>query len=191
MKQHNNPNDEALYQQIMAELKPGADEYDTLMRKGQNPASRHKPYLIYKYVAAACIAFAIVCTSLMLLMNNGTETQIVQVTAYKAEAEETDNHLIAQEEAEPDVPLATESTHTKAGNAKANATSTPNRMKSETSHHEAETDESEQEFLYALITEVEHRALAEQEEDERLRRQIIEEISANIINESNNPELTL
>lgn len=189
MKQHNIHNDETLYQQIMAELKPGADEYDTLMRKGQNPASRHKTYPTYKYVAAACIMFAIIGTSLVLLMNNGTETQIVQVTAHKVE--QKDNHLIAQEEAESDVPLATESTRTVANNAQANAVAMPHRTKSEASHHEAEADESEQQFLYALITEVEHRTLAEEEEDERLRRQIIEEISANIINESNNPELTL
>lgn len=189
MKQHNIHNDEALYQQIMAELKPGADEYDTLMRKGLNPASKRKPYIIYKYVAAACIAFAIIGTSLLFMMNSGTEAQIAKVTTYKVELK--DNYLMKPEEAEANEALTTESITTEESNTQTKAPQKPNSMKSEAPHHEAETDESEQEFLYALITEVEHRALAEQEEDERLRRQIIEDISANIINESNNPELTL
>lgn len=37
MKQHNKYNDEALYQQIMAELKPSADEYDRILEQ-----KRHK-----------------------------------------------------------------------------------------------------------------------------------------------------
>ena len=42
MKQHNTYNDEELYQQIVAELQPAADEYDALMAAGKAPASKSK-----------------------------------------------------------------------------------------------------------------------------------------------------
>lgn len=195
MKQHNIHNDEELYQQIMAELKPGADEYDTLMRNGQNPASRHKLHLIYnKYVAAACLLFAIIGAALSLQTSSDTEAPVAQMTPEKVE--QKDNRqiappLIAKEEAEADVPVATESTLAKNSNAQVHTVQKPNGTKAEAPRHEAELDDAEQQFLYALITEVERRTLSEQEEDERLRRQIIEEISTNIINEPNNPGLTL
>ena len=35
-------NEEELYQQIMAELEPGAAEFDRMMANGENPASKAK-----------------------------------------------------------------------------------------------------------------------------------------------------
>lgn len=45
MKQHNIYNDEELYQQIMAELKPGADEYDRILEQ-----RRHKNIGTFGYL---------------------------------------------------------------------------------------------------------------------------------------------
>ena len=39
-QQHNDYNDEALYQEIMAELDSGAAEYDRLMASGEAPAKK-------------------------------------------------------------------------------------------------------------------------------------------------------
>lgn len=51
---------------------------------------------------------------------------------------------------------------------------------------------SSEELLYALITEVEAKARAEEEaKEERLCRTLIEEISTNITKQSNQSELTL
>ena len=43
MKQHKNNRDEQLYQQILAELKPGADEYDRIMAQGKQPVAMPLP----------------------------------------------------------------------------------------------------------------------------------------------------
>ncbi len=67
MKQHDRHNDDELYQQIMAELRPGADEYDRLMAAGQNPgAMRATRRLIFRYAAAACALIAISTLALVL-----------------------------------------------------------------------------------------------------------------------------
>lgn len=205
MKQHNTYNDEELYQQIVAELKPGADEYDALMAEGKAPASKskvvamHKTHpsshrrnaYIYKYVAAACVAFAIIGTSLGVIMSNDTEATHPVAEVIKPVS---DNTLLAHEEAKNPV-VAEDDKHeiTIASAVPASQSSAthaqPKHTKAETPHPSA--DEAEQEFLYALITEVENEALAEQAEEESLYRAIIEEVSANMSNNSNNPELIL
>lgn len=57
MKQHNKYNDETLYQQIMAELKPGADEYDRILEQ-----KRHKNIGTFGYLkwVAGIAAVAVV-----------------------------------------------------------------------------------------------------------------------------------
>lgn len=57
MKQHNKYNDEELYQQIMAELKPGADEYDKILEH-----KRHKNIGTFGYLkwATGIAAVAVV-----------------------------------------------------------------------------------------------------------------------------------
>lgn len=211
MKQHNTHTDEELYQQIMAELKPGADEYDALMAEGKAPASRSKIVAMHekrtlsqrrsayinKYVAAACIAFAIVGTSIGILMNSETESSrpVAEVVKPANDNPQIDNTLLAQEEAKK--PVAVESDeHAEGGEVeKSNVTAVsashtqPKHTNAEAPHPSA--DDAEQEFLYALITEVENRALEEQEEEERLYRSIVEEVSANMSNGSNKPELIL
>ena len=59
--------DEALYQQILAELKPGADEYDQMVAQRKHSAAwkhRLRPY--YGYVAAACVMIAVLVTTQVL-----------------------------------------------------------------------------------------------------------------------------
>lgn len=217
MKQHNTHTDEELYQQIMAELKPGADEYDALMAEGKAPASRSKivamhekrtlsqrrSAYIYKYVAAACIALAIIGTSIGILMNSETESShpvVAEVVNHASDNQPSDNTLLAHEEAKKPVvadsdKLAGSDKH-ETNIAPAVSVSTSSASHAQPKHTKTETpqpsaDEAEQEFLYALITEVENRALEEQEEEERLYRSIVEEVSANMSNGSNKPELIL
>ena len=205
MKQHNTYNDEELYQQIVAELKPGADEYDALMTEGKAPATKSKVVAMhethtsshsrnaytYKYVAAACIAFAIIGTSISILMNSKTENSHPVAEVIKPVS---DNTLLAHEEAKK--PVVVENDKYEINIAPAVHASQSSASHAQLKHTKAETphpsaDEAEQEFLYALITEVENEALAEQAEEESLYRSIIEEVTANMSNKSNKPELVL
>ena len=54
-----------------------------------------------------------------------------------------------------------------------------------------EEDEYSEARLYALIMEVEAKTMAEQAEEERLYRTLLEEISTNISKETTQTELTL
>lgn len=210
MKQHNTYNDEELYQQIMAELKPGADEYDALMAEGKAPASKGKVVVmhkrrtlsprssayIYKYVAAACIVFAIIGTSLGILMDSDTETSHPVAESVKPAKDnlQSDNTLLAQEETKkPEVAESDEHKENTLPAASASQSNAANALPKHTMEEapQPSADEAEQAFLYALITEVENRALEEQEEEERLYRSIVEEVSMNMSNKSNKPELVL
>ena len=73
-------NEEELYQQIMAELEPGAAEYDRMMASGEAPAKKAKVIPLRKrwYAVAACfIGLLIVGGAYML--NTGSESQIAEV----------------------------------------------------------------------------------------------------------------
>lgn len=76
MKQHNIHNDEALYQQLLAELTPAAEEYDRMMEQGQQPACRSRRGVsLYRYIAAACVLIAIVGGTLALLTKHDETSQ--------------------------------------------------------------------------------------------------------------------
>ena len=76
MKQHNIHNDEALYQQLLAELTPAAEEYDRMMEQGQQPACRSRRGVsLYRYIAAACVLIAIVGGTLALLTKHDEASQ--------------------------------------------------------------------------------------------------------------------
>ena len=206
MKQHNTYNDEELYQLIVAELKPGADEYDTLMAEGKAPASKSKVVAmhethtsshsrnayIYKYVAAACIAFAIIGTSLGIIMSNDTETPqlVAEVVKPTDNNQQNVNTVLVYEEAEEPVSAERIKSPEQIKPARSTKAIESNKL-AESAASADDADEAEQAFLYALITEVENEALAEQAEEESLYRSIIEEVSANMSNNSNNPELIL
>lgn len=197
MKLHNTHNDEELYQKILAELKPGADEYDRLMSEGQNPASKRKfTTYIYKYVAAAIILFAIIGTSLYMMIGEEENIQhpVAEVVKHvDAEGKETilHNNTITKAGEEAETPAIAENVIAYSRKSKANPAKTDQEDTIINNSSDTEIDEREQEFLYALITEVENRALAEQEEEENLYRSIVEEVTANMSNKSNKPELAL
>ena len=191
MKQPYKYNDEELFQQIMEELKPGAEEYDRFLAEGKNPASKRKIAVpIYKYVAAACIGFAFVGTSLYMLTNGKESSQLPmdEVTASIVIGEkETENYTLTNAEDESQ-DIADNSI------AKTNKPKTKHKRivrDNQNISNDAEADEREQEFLYALITEVENNILTEQKEEELLYNSIIDEVTSNISNESKKPELNL
>ena len=73
-------NEEELYQQIMAELEPGAAEYDRLMASGEAPAKKAKviPLRNRWYAVAACfIGLLIIGTAYML--HNDSEEQMAEI----------------------------------------------------------------------------------------------------------------
>ena len=72
MKQHKNNRDEQLYRQILAELKPGADEYDRIMAQGKQPARRR--FAACRYAAAACLLMAVAGLSIYLQKNVPAES---------------------------------------------------------------------------------------------------------------------
>ena len=90
-------NEEELYQQIMAELEPGAAEYDRMMVNGENPASKAQKVPLQRkwYAVAACfIGLLIVGTAYML--HNDSEGQMAEVntTVVPKNAEHLTAHAI-------------------------------------------------------------------------------------------------
>lgn len=66
--------DDALYQQILAELRPGADEYDQMVAQKKHPAGlrrRFRPR--FGYVAAACVMIAFLVATQILWQTNGLQ----------------------------------------------------------------------------------------------------------------------
>ena len=66
--------DDALYQQILAELKPGADEYDQMVAQKKHPAGlrrRFRPR--FGYVAAACVMIAFLVATQILWQTDGLQ----------------------------------------------------------------------------------------------------------------------
>lgn len=188
MKQHNKYNDEELFQQIMEELKPGAEEYDRFLAEGKNPASKRKIAApIYKYVAAACIGVAFIGTSLYML-TNGEESSQQPVAEVTKPITIEENHTFTNTEAE--TTTAALNSSGKASNPKMKRVKTDEDT-TKNIPSDAEADEREQEFLYALITEVENNVLTEQKEEELLYNSIIDEVTTNISNVTKKPELNL
>ena len=66
--------DDALYRQILAELKPGADEYDRMVAQKKHPAGlrrRFRPR--FGYVAAACVMIAFLVATQILWQTDGLQ----------------------------------------------------------------------------------------------------------------------
>lgn len=75
-KLHNMHDDEALYQQMLAELTPAAEDYDRMMEQGQQPACRSRRGVsLYRYIAAACVLIAIVGGTLALQTKHDETSQ--------------------------------------------------------------------------------------------------------------------
>lgn len=62
-------NDDALYQEIMASLEPGAAEYDRMMACGEAPAKRKRVSSLVWYAAAAAVVGLLVVTATLFVDN--------------------------------------------------------------------------------------------------------------------------
>lgn len=83
-QQHNDYNDEALYQEIMAELDSGAAEYDRLMASGEAPAkkssllpshNKKETGAVKWYAAAAAVAGLLIVSTMMFIERQDTAKQ--------------------------------------------------------------------------------------------------------------------
>ena len=180
--------------------------------------TRTRSIRLWHYVAAACIALLLaVGITVRLLTNNANGSGSLasgQVKTTKDTASvhgrnfaqidaTTEEKLIGastfadgskvvhpQTDTMPNVPPTT----VKAGNTivpvtQALAMTSADSRKAE--EVPQEEDAYSEALLYALITEVEAKAMAEQAEEERLYRTLLEEISTNISKETTQTELTL
>ncbi|MCF0194081.1 MAG: hypothetical protein HUK00_02735 [Bacteroidaceae bacterium] len=187
MKQHTTHNDEALYQQFLTELKPGADEYDRLVTTLTAPPTvispPHRPLRLWRYAAAACIALA-VGLSLPFLMNKeqNKPKPITEAKRPETIAPTTAPAAItAQEQHEVHAtPSQADKKETKKSTVRKTKTAEP-----------PPTPTVDPQVLQALLSEVCYRALAEKERNERIHRALCEEITANITNPSNMIALSL
>lgn len=211
MKQHDINNDfckqdksdEALYQQMLAELAPGAEEYDKLIAEGKHPAAKvHRTIPYYKYVAAACILLA-VAGSVLLLQQRGEEPEKQTTAQVEEEVNDKPSLLLAQETPPPPTK-AEQAVPSKAEKEPAKATKTETPHASTTHSVEPSRPEpasesmlvsndgyTEVELQLALIEEIESRMAQARMQEEYLHRAAIEEVYTHIIENPNGPQLTL
>lgn len=204
MKQHDINNDfckqdksdDALYQQMLAELAPGAEEYDKLIAEGKHPATKmHRTIPYYKYVAAACVLFAVVGGTWFWQTNGETEPQtqlVAQVEEKKQEAsidyyqvqkdtetEETTTPPDIQKQVRPNKHHASRPIlATQTAQLAEDSINTP-------------ADIPNQELYHALLAEVEGRMVQARLQEEYLHRAVIEEVYTYIIENPDGPQLTL
>jgi len=69
-------NDDALYQEIMASLEPGAAEYDRMMASGEAPAKRKRVSSLVWYAAAAAVVGLLVVTATLFVGNEDVDQNI-------------------------------------------------------------------------------------------------------------------
>lgn len=203
MKQQDIHNDEALYQQMLAELAPGAEEYDKIVAEGKHPAARKRrtvPY--YKYAAAACVLLAV--TSSILLLQQGSEEPAEQTTVLIEEEVNDKPGLLLAQETPPPPTKAEQAVPSKAEKEPAKATKTETPHASTTHSVEPSRPEpaaepvlasndgyTEAELQLALIEEIESRMAQARMQEEYLHRAAIEEVYTHILENPDGPQLTL
>lgn len=195
MKQHKNNRDEQLYQQILAELKPGADEYDRIMAQGKQPARRRPAP--YRYAAAACLLVAAAGLTIGLLKNAPAETPASTVAEVEV-THQTEKPQVAEsprssEEAIAEAPRAERAAQGQATTRPASATPHTGASEEDTAPEAApqEADNSDQELILGILAQVEAQAIHEEREEEMLYQTILNEISDNIINPHTQSERSL
>ena len=99
-------NDDALYQEIMTSLEPGAAEYDRMMASGEAPAKRKKVSSIVWYAAAAAVVGLLVVTA-TLFVGNEDVGQNIAITIPASEGK----HLAEKEAAVPHMENADSDLH--------------------------------------------------------------------------------
>lgn len=99
-------NDDALYQEIMASLEPGAAEYDRMMASGEAPAKRKRISSLVWYAAAAAVVGLLVVTA-TLFVSNGNGGQNIASTIPANEVK----HLAEKKAAVPHMENADSDIH--------------------------------------------------------------------------------
>ena len=99
-------NDDALYQEIMASLEPGAAEYDRMMTSGEAPAKRKRVSSLVWYAAAAAVVGLLVVTA-TLFVGNEDVGQNIAITIPASEGK----HLAEREAAVPHMENADSDLH--------------------------------------------------------------------------------
>lgn len=198
MKQHDIHNDEAIYQQILAELTPGAEEYDKLIAEGKHPAAKmHHTIPYYKYAAAACVLFAVVGGSCFWQTRKEAKPQTQLVAKVEEEKQEPSNEYY-QVQVQKDSQLETSATlsHTQKQvrqnrhYASNTLTATQNVQLAEDSVNTS-TDVLDQELYLALLAEVEARETQIEQQEQQSMRALFDELIYNIEQQPNRPELSL
>lgn len=195
MKQHKNNRDEQLYQQILAELKPGADEYDRIMAQGKQPG--RKRFAACRYAAAACLLMAVAGLSVYLQKNVPAESPApavaeVEVT-HQTEKPQAAEPPRSSEEAIAEAPRAERAAQGQATARPASATPHTGASEEDTAPEAApqEADDSDQELILGILAQVEAQAIHEEREEEMLYQTILNEISDNIVNPHTQSERSL
>ena len=199
MKQHDRHNDEALYRQILAELAPGAEEYDRVVEQRLHPAAkRHRIIPYNKYVAAACVLFAFVGGARFMQEGgrNDQQTQPVSNLEIK-EQRPTDkpSRLLAAEEVRrkksPAAPSHNQQPICQSRkNISYSLTLTQTAPAAEDSLNTSDNTPDE-ELYFAILSEIENRVASEQKREEFLHQALIDELTNIIIENPKGPQLTL
>lgn len=138
--------DEALYQQMLAELTPAAEDYDRMMEQGQQPACRSRRGVsLYRYIAAACVLIAIVGGTLALQTkyDETIEPYAVDVVPAQPDRKVALAPILKQIEENVGNNLAEESTKTM---AEVHVTKKEQRITSETADTEQNTPSENEDF---------------------------------------------
>jgi len=99
-------NDDALYQEIMTSLEPGAAEYDRMMASGEAPAKRKRVSSLVWYAAAAAVVGLLVVTA-TLFVDNEDVGQNIAITIPASEGK----HLTEKDAAVPHMENADSDLH--------------------------------------------------------------------------------
>lgn len=198
MKQQDIHNDEALYQQMLAELAPGAEEYDKIVSEGKHPAARKRrtiPY--YKYVAAACVLLVMIGASWLLLDRTEDELQteqIAHIDTVKQEPTNTHERLLAEDVSQPDKASSPSLSQAKVHQRRKWVSQPQPVMQTATPTENTENNvnaASDQELYLALLAEVEARETQIEQQNQQSMRALFDELIYNIEQQPNRPELSL
>ncbi len=198
MKQHDIHNDDALYQQMLAELAPGAEEYDKIVARGKHPASKKRriiPY--YIYVEAACVLFAMIGTPWLLMDKTEDELQtkqVAQIDTMKPEPTNTHERLLAEDISQPDKASSPSCSQAKAHQRRKRVSRPRPVMQTVSPTENAENNANaapDQELYLALLAEVEAREIQIEQQEQQSMRNLFDELIDNIEQQPNRPELIL
>lgn len=198
MKQHDIHNDDALYQQMLAELAPGAEEYNKIVARGKHPASKKRriiPY--YIYVEAACVLFAMIGTPWLLMDKTEDELQtkqVAQIDTMKPEPTNAHERLLAEDISQPDKASLPSCSQAKVHQRRKRVSRHLPVMQTVSPTENSENNANaapDQELYLALLAEVEAREIQIEQQEQQSMRNLFDELIDNIEQQPNRPELIL